>query len=99
MLGTKVAAVQDLGDAVEVTLDRQGAAHHERFSHLLVAVGRRPASRQLGLEHTAVEVNGSGFIVCDRQGRTADPQILAIGDVAGEPMLAHKATHQAKLAD
>ena len=65
---------------------------------MLVSVGRRPASERLGLEHTAVEVDARGFVVTDDQQRTADPHILAIGDVAGEPMLAHKATHQAKVA-
>jgi dihydrolipoamide dehydrogenase len=64
----------------------------------LVSVGRRPNSRGFGLENTQVELNERGFVQCDRQQRTRDPQILAIGDVAGEPMLAHKATHEAKVA-
>ena len=70
----------------------------ERYSSVLVAVGRRPNSRNLGLEATQVELNERGFVVCDQQQRTADQHILAIGDVAGEPMLAHKASHQAKVA-
>ena len=70
----------------------------EQYDRVLVAVGRRPNSRDLGLENTQVQLDRRGFVVCDEQQRTADPQILAIGDVAGEPMLAHKASHEAKVA-
>jgi hypothetical protein len=63
-----------------------------------VSVGRRPNSQGLGLENTQVEINERGFVQCDKQQRTRDPHLLAIGDVAGEPMLAHKATHEAKVA-
>ncbi|HRX78017.1 MAG TPA: NAD(P)/FAD-dependent oxidoreductase, partial [Pirellulaceae bacterium] len=58
----------------------------------------RPNSRDIGLEKTNVVVTKSGFVECDKQQRTAEPNIFAIGDVAGEPMLAHKATHEAKVA-
>jgi dihydrolipoamide dehydrogenase len=61
-------------------------------------VGRRPNSAGLGLEKTKVQVDPKGFVTVDRQQRTADPHILAIGDVAGEPMLAHKAAHEGKVA-
>ena len=63
-----------------------------------LSVGRRPNSDGLGLENTKVEVDPQGFIVVDPQRRTADPHILAIGDVAGQPMLAHKASHEGKVA-
>jgi dihydrolipoamide dehydrogenase len=63
-----------------------------------VSVGRRPATHGIGLENTNVQLNQRGFVVCDKQQRTADPHILAIGDIAGEPMLAHKASHEAKVA-
>ncbi|MFZ1984189.1 MAG: dihydrolipoyl dehydrogenase [Desulfatitalea sp.] len=66
------------------------------FEKVLVAVGRRPNSSGLGLEHTRVEVDGRGFIKVDAQRRTAESHIFAIGDVAGEPMLAHKATHEGR---
>ncbi|MHB8901811.1 MAG: FAD-dependent oxidoreductase, partial [Thermoguttaceae bacterium] len=69
-----------------------------RFGRVLVSVGRRPNSADLGLEKTKVEVNEKGFVVVDSQQRTAEPSILAIGDVAGEPMLAHKAAHEGKVA-
>ena len=65
---------------------------------MLVSVGRRPNSAGLGLENTQVEIDEKGFVVTDDRQRTADPHISAIGDVAGEPMLAHKATHQGKVA-
>lgn len=97
-LNTKVVRLTDVGDGVEVEMDRQGESVVERYSHVLVSVGRKPAADRLGLEQTGVRVHANGFVVADAYGRTADPHILAIGDVAGEPLLAHKATHQAKLA-
>ena len=97
-LGTQVTRIADVGDAIEVEMDQQGDVTVERFSHVLVSVGRRPASQGLGLEQTAVEIDSHGFVVTDAYTRTSDATILAIGDVAGEPMLAHKATHQAKIA-
>jgi dihydrolipoamide dehydrogenase len=69
-----------------------------RYDRVLVSVGRRPCSRGFGLENTRVEIDEKGFVVVDVQQRTSDPHILAIGDVAGEPMLAHKASHEGKVA-
>ncbi|MCX7428239.1 MAG: dihydrolipoyl dehydrogenase [Planctomycetia bacterium] len=97
-LGTTVVSLKDKKDAIEVTFDGQPETKVQRFSRVLVSVGRRPNSEGLGLENTRAEVNGRGFIVVDRQCRTADPRILAIGDVAGQPMLAHKAAHEGKVA-
>ena len=97
-LDSKVGSLADCGDAVEVTFEGPAKFGVERYSRVLVSVGRRPNSGGLGLENTQVAVNETGFIVCDRQQRTADERIFAIGDVAGEPMLAHKATHEAKVA-
>ena len=65
---------------------------------MLISIGRRPSSRNLGLEKTKVTVDEKGFVTVDKKQRTSDPNILAIGDVAGEPMLAHKATKEAKVA-
>ena len=70
----------------------------QQFDRVLIAVGRTPASTDLGLENTQVIVNAQGFIVTDDQQRTGDAAILAIGDVSGEPMLAHHASCQAKVA-
>ena len=97
-LKTKVVSMADKGDSVEVTFDGDLEEKVQRFSRVLVSVGRRPNSAGLGLENTKVEVNEKGFVVVDSQQRTADPAILAIGDVAGEPMLAHKAAHEGKVA-
>ncbi len=97
-LSTKVGSVAEVDNQVEVTFEGPGKFGHERFDRVLVSVGRRPASHGIGLENTHVQVNPKGFVVCDKQQRTADPHIFAIGDIAGEPMLAHKASHEAKVA-
>lgn len=97
-LNTKVGSLAEVDDQVEVTFEGPGQFGHERFDRVLVSVGRRPVTRGLGLENTQVVVNERGFVVCDHQQRTADPHILAIGDVAGDPMLAHKATHEGRVA-
>ena len=97
-LETKVAGLKDLDSGVEVTFDKAGQQFSETYSRVLVAVGRRPNSQGIGLETTHVAIDGNGFVVVDEQQRTADPQIFAIGDVSGEPMLAHKASHQGKVA-
>ncbi|NIP85801.1 MAG: dihydrolipoyl dehydrogenase [Planctomycetales bacterium] len=96
-LKTKVTALIDHGDQVEVIYDGEKIGS-EKFDRILVATGRRPNSRNLGLENTRVQLDPQGFVVTDKQQRTADPYILAIGDVAGEPMLAHKASHEGKVA-
>lgn len=97
-LGTRVGSVGERDGMVEVAFEGPGKFGVEKYDRVLVAVGRRPNSRGIGLENTAVAVNERGFVVCDRHQRTAEPKILAIGDVAGEPMLAHKASHEAKVA-
>jgi len=97
-LGTKVVSMANQGDYVEVTFDGPLAEKVQRFSRVLVSVGRRPNSKGFGLENTKVIIDPKGFVVTNNRQQTADPQILAIGDVAGEPMLAHKAAHQGKVA-
>ena len=97
-LSTKVGSVAEVDNQIEVTFEGPGKFGHERFDRVLVSVGRRPASQGLGLENTLVQLDQRGFALCDHQQRTSDPHILAIGDIAGEPMLAHKASHQAKVA-
>jgi dihydrolipoamide dehydrogenase len=88
----------DQGSAVEVGFEDAKGRRSEKFSRVLVSVGRRPNSAGLGLENTQVELDDKGFVITDDQQRTADGHISAIGDVAGEPMLAHKAMHQGKVA-
>ena len=97
MLNTKVTKVTDAGRGIEVTLEGETSGQ-QLFDRVLVAVGRRPNSHVPGLDKTAVKVNAKGFIETDGQRRTAEPTIFAIGDVAGEPMLAHKASHEARVA-
>ena len=95
---TKVGSVSEAGDKIEVTFEGPGKFGHEQFDRVLVSIGRRPVTRGLGLENTQVVVTDRGFVQCDDQQRTADPHIFAIGDVAGDPMLAHKATHEGRIA-
>ncbi len=97
-LNTKVASLAEGQDAVNVTFEDENGSRTESFSRVLVSVGRRPNSAGLGLENTDVEIDEKGFVVADDRQRTADEHISAIGDVAGEPMLAHKAMHQGKVA-
>ena len=99
MLNTKVAAMKDEINQVRVTLEGSEVQEKEQvFERVLVSVGRRPNSQVPGLEKTGVKVNQSGFIGVNKQLQTADPAIYAIGDVVGEPMLAHKASHEGLVA-
>lgn len=97
-LKTKVGSIGLRNGKVEVAFEGPGRFGTEQFDRVLVSVGRRPNSRGFGIENTSAVVTDKGFIQIDKQQRTADPRILAIGDVAGEPMLAHKASHEAKVA-
>ena len=97
-LNTKVGSLGDRADKVEAAFEGPGKFGVEHYERVLVAVGRRPNSRDIGLDKTNVRIDERGFVECDRRQRTADPHILAIGDVAGEPMLAHKATHEGRVA-
>ena len=97
-LQTKVVRLEDRGEGIEVFFDGPEGETSQVFSRVLVAVGRRPNSDGIGLENTGVVIDSKGFVGVDAQQRTADPSILAIGDVCGEPMLAHRASHQGKVA-
>ncbi|MDG2383609.1 MAG: dihydrolipoyl dehydrogenase [Pirellulaceae bacterium] len=97
-LNTRVGSLGERDDKVEVAFEGPNKFGTEQYARVLVSVGRRPNSRDIGLENTQVKVNSRGFVECDRQQQTADPSILAIGDLVGEPMLAHKASHEAKIA-
>jgi dihydrolipoamide dehydrogenase len=103
MVNTKVVKVaEEKGDAgrtaIRVTFEGDVAEKEQVFDRVLVAIGRRPNSKVPGLEKTRVKIDAKGFIETDPQRRTAEPTIFAIGDVAGEPMLAHKASHEARVA-
>ena len=94
-LGTRVAAIRETSSGIEAELAGKGT---ERFDRVLVAVGRRAASDGLGLEHTKITVDARGVIGVDDRCRTSEPGIYAVGDVTGEPMLAHRASRQGKVA-
>ncbi|RMH15837.1 MAG: dihydrolipoyl dehydrogenase [Acidobacteria bacterium] len=98
LLGTRVSAVEARADGLHVTFDGPQAPAAEVFDAVLVAVGRRPNGGTIEAEKAGVRVDERGFIPADEQQRTNVPHVFAIGDVAGEPMLAHKATHQGKVA-
>jgi dihydrolipoamide dehydrogenase len=94
-LGTKVASLVEKGSAIETRFD---GGETETFDRVLVAVGRWPASAGLGLERTRAKVDSRGFVPVDDRCRTSDSAIYAVGDVTGEPMLAHRAMRQGKVA-
>jgi dihydrolipoamide dehydrogenase len=93
-LTTRVESLRETPAGIEARLGGDTAV----FDRVLVAVGRRPQSDGLGLETTRVRVSDRGFVEVDVRGATADPRIFAVGDVTGEPMLAHRAMRQAKVA-
>jgi dihydrolipoamide dehydrogenase len=98
LLETKVVQVKPEAAGVRVTLEGKVDPKEQLFDRVLVSVGRRPNSAIPGLERTHVQVDQRGFIMVDEQRRTHEPSIFAIGDVVGEPMLAHKASHEARVA-
>jgi dihydrolipoamide dehydrogenase len=98
-LKTKVARLEEVPGGIKAYLEGEDLAEKEPvFGRVLVAVGRRPNSTDLGLDKAAVQVDERGFIKVDERRRTTAQKIFAIGDVAGEPMLAHKASYEGKIA-
>ena len=97
-LGTRVTGVDARDDGLHVSFEGDGAPEPQPFDRILVAIGRRPNGGRLGAEKAGVHVDDRGFIPVDRQMRTNVAHIFAIGDIVGEPMLAHKASHEAKVA-
>ena len=97
-LKTKVAKLEAKPEGLLATFEGGGAPAPQLYDRVLLAVGRRPNGREIAAEKAGVAVNERGYIPVDKQQRTNVPHIFAIGDVCGEPMLAHKATHEAKVA-
>ena len=97
-LGTKVTAVDARDSGLTVHFDGAKAPETDTFDQILVAVGRQPNGAAIGADKAGVSVDGRGFISVDKQQRTNVPHIFAIGDIVGQPMLAHKATHEGKVA-
>ncbi len=98
MVRTKVSKVEALPEGIRVTFEGEQAIPPEVYERVLVAVGRSPNGRRIDADQAGVTVNERGFIPVDKQMRTNVPHIFAIGDIVGQPMLAHKATHEGKLA-
>jgi dihydrolipoamide dehydrogenase len=99
MLKTRVLELKEQKNAVAVTLENRDAEQiKKRYEKVLIAIGRRPNVAGLGLENTRVQLTERGFIAVDAQQRTAEPHIFAVGDIAGDPLLAHKAYAEARVA-
>jgi dihydrolipoamide dehydrogenase len=97
LLNTKVVSMKETKQGVAVTLEGDVEKKEQTFDRVLVSIGRRP-NPVPGIENTGVKVNARGFVEVDGSLRTAEPTIFAIGDVVGEPMLAHKASHEGRTA-
>jgi dihydrolipoamide dehydrogenase len=97
-LKTKVTKIEPQAEGLKVFFEGEGAPEAELFDRVLVAVGRRPNGKLIGAEAAGVAVDEAGFIPVDAKQRTNVPNIYAIGDIVGNPMLAHKATHEGRVA-
>ncbi len=99
MVSTKVSKIEARADGIYVDFEGANAPKEtQKYDRVLVSIGRRPNGKNIGAENAGVAVDDRGFIAVDKQMRTNVPHIFAIGDIVGQPMLAHKATHEAKVA-
>lgn len=99
MLSTKVSKIEAKKDGIHVSFEGEEAPKEPQiYDRVLVSIGRRPNGKNIGAENAGVAVDDRGFIAVDKQMRTNVPHIFAIGDIVGQPMLAHKATHEGKVA-
>jgi dihydrolipoamide dehydrogenase len=97
LLNTKVVSMKEQKDGIAVTFEAASGRNEQSFDRVLVSIGRRP-NPVPGIEKTKAKMDARGFVEVDASRRTADPHIYAIGDVVGEPMLAHKASHEGRVA-
>ncbi|MBT6295934.1 MAG: dihydrolipoyl dehydrogenase [Nitrospina sp.] len=97
-LDTAVVSICEVGGFGHVTMASSNESREEKFDRVLMSVGRRPNIDKIRLENTKVQLDSNGFVKVDFKGQTSDPAILAIGDISGEPMLAHKASYEARIA-
>jgi dihydrolipoamide dehydrogenase len=97
-LKTKVSKMSTAGKHIKVEFDQDGGKLEELYDRVLVAVGRTPNSQDMGLENTRVTLDEKGFIKVNEKQQTSDPNIYAIGDIAGGVLLAHKASKEARIA-
>lgn len=99
MLQSKVVEIKEKGEGLLVKIENKDKKIEEhQFDYVLMSIGRKPQTTGLGLENTKVKVNERGWIIADKSLKTDDDSIYAIGDIVGEPMLAHKASHEARVA-
>jgi len=99
LVSTKVSKLEAKADGIYVDFEGANAPKEtQKYDRVLVSIGRRPNGKNIGAENVGVIVDERGFIAVDKQMRTNVPHIFAIGDIVGQPMLAHKATHEAKVA-
>lgn len=99
MLSSKVVEMKEVKNGIEVKIeDKDGKTSEQTYDYVLMSIGRKPDTSGLGLENTKVKVNEHGWINANKQMKTDDPDIYAIGDIVGEPMLAHKASHEGRVA-
>jgi dihydrolipoamide dehydrogenase len=99
MLDSKVVEMKEDTEGLQVKIqNKNGEITEQNYDYVLMSIGRKPDTSGLGLENTRVKVNQSGWIIVNEQLRTNDPNIYAIGDIVGEPMLAHKASHEGRVA-
>lgn len=99
MLEAKVTEMKEKKNSIAVTIEKkEGETEKQEFEYVLVSIGRKPSAEGIGLENTKVTTTERGFIKTDNQCRTEESNIYAIGDITGDPMLAHKASHEAKVA-
>ena len=98
LVNTKVKDFESKGSIVSVTFENESGIEQKEFDQALVSIGRIPNTENIGLDNTKVKLNDKGFVIANSQQKTEDSSILAIGDVIGGPMLAHKAAHEAKVA-
>ena len=98
LFNTKPSSLKEKENVVEVALEGEVDKRRQTFDRVLVGIGRKPRSQGMGLEATKVKVDERGFVIVDEQQRTSDEKIFAIGDVAGGPLLAHKAFREGKVA-
>lgn len=98
LLNTRISSLQEQEHGVSVTLEGDVENPRQKFDKMLVAIGRQPNTKSIGLDNTKIKTDDRGFVIVDDQQRTSDERILAVGDVAGGFMLAHKATYEGKIA-
>lgn len=99
ILNSKVIEMKEVSNGIKVKIqNNDGNIFENTYEYVLMSIGRRPETKGLGIENTKVKTNQKGWIVVNKQMQTDEPDIYAIGDIVGEPMLAHKASHEARIA-